>query len=65
VSKDPSDGKVFADYTFGRMMKVGFSWPEEGNECRDEVPRLDYHAWSRVFPTYEALIRAAIKEMEK
>jgi hypothetical protein len=56
-------GKVYADYVFGRMMKVGFEWDTTSIMFRDEAPRSDYQAWSRKFPNYEALVRAAIANL--
>ena len=53
--------KPYADYVFGRMMKVGFTIGSDFVEFREETPHPDYQAWCRKYPTYQALVEAAIK----
>lgn len=57
-------GEVYGDYVFGRMMKCGFRWNETGIEVPEDTPRLDYQSWCRRYPTYAALIEAAMKSVE-
>lgn len=56
-------GDVYGDYVFGRMMKLGIRWDEAGVTVDDHPPRGDYQSWCRKFPTYEALVRAAIASL--
>ena len=66
VAQDPTDS-VFADYVFGRMMKLHVTI--EGEQIQvgraGEVPRADYQSWCRTYPTYDALKEAAIKSLEE
>ncbi len=59
---DNKPGKVYGDYVFGRMMKLGLEWDETGVTVRDDAPRPDYQAWCRKYPTYEDLVLAAATE---
>ena len=63
--REPKTGEVYGDYVFGRMMKLTLKWNETGIEFRDAVPTRDYQAWCRKYPTYQALIEAAIAELSK
>ncbi len=54
-------GKAYGDYVFGRMMKLGLSWDAAGVTVPDVAPRPDYQSWCRVYPTYAALVHAAVK----
>src|SRR6266446_1478173 len=56
-------GEMYGDYVFGRMMKLGLQWGKDFVEFRDSVPRPDYQSWCRKYPTYEALIQAAIESL--
>ena len=51
---------VHADYVFGRMMKLRLEWDEDGIEIPNTEPQMNYQSWCCVYPTYEALIQAAI-----
>jgi hypothetical protein len=58
-------GEMYADYVFGRMMKLGLRWNETAVLVdEDHNPRPDYQGWSRTYPTYEALVREALKNVE-
>lgn len=57
-------GDVYGDYVFGRMMKLSLKWDAEGVEFRDGSPRPDYQAWCGDYPTYPALIQAAIDTLK-
>lgn len=37
-------GNVYGDYVFGRMMKLGLQWDENGIEFTDSAPRSDYQS---------------------
>lgn len=58
-------GNVYADYVFGRMMKVGLKWDNTSVTCRDDEPAADYQAWCRVYPTFRALVEAAIASIQR
>lgn len=53
-------GRVYGDYVFGRMMKLGIEFTSEGVKVSDSVPRIDYQAWCGRYPTYRDLIKAAV-----
>jgi len=58
------DGHLYADYVFGRMLKVGLILNTEQNsvEINDCQASPDYQDWSDVFPTVKALLEAAINK---
>ena len=51
--------KPYADYVFGRMMKIGFTVLEDGIEYWKDAVRGDYQAWAYEYPTTTALLEAA------
>lgn len=51
--------RPYGDYVFGRMMKLGLEVHQDGVSCIERKPTPDYQAWSRRYPTYESLVRAA------
>lgn len=55
----------YADYVFGRMMKLHLVCTEDGVEIPNTKPRPDYQSWCIQYPTYEALIQASIKSLEE
>lgn len=57
-------GKVYGDYVFGRMMKVGFQWDDTSVEVQESPPRPDYQSWCRIYSSYEGLVREAIRSLE-
>ena len=57
-------GKVYGDYVFGRMMKMGLKWSENWVESPGIKPRLDYQAWCDKYDSYETLINAAIESLK-
>lgn len=62
---DPNrPGKVYGDYVYGRMMKVGFKWDSDSITVQDEEPRRDYQGWCWKYPTYLALIQAAVESLK-
>jgi hypothetical protein len=56
-------GHAYGDYVFGRMMKMGVDWTDDTITTRDSPLRIDYEAWCRKYPTYEALVLAAADEL--
>lgn len=59
-------GNAFADYVFGRMMKlhVDFDINEGTIAVRDDEPRPDYQGWARgKIKTYDDLVLAALEEL--
>ena len=52
---------LYADYVFGKMMKVGFKAKGKTVEISDNPPSIDYQAWCRIYPTTLALLEAAEK----
>lgn len=50
---------LFADYVFGRMMKLSLSWDATSVTVPDATPRADYQSWCSMYPTYESLVKAA------
>jgi len=57
--KTCGDGKVSADYVFGRMMKLNFEYGEDHVTIRDGDLLPDYQSWCGTYPTYKALVDAA------
>lgn len=53
----------YADYVFGRMMKVGCKVLENGIEVREGSGRLDYQSWAFKYPTFKDLAIAAVKSL--
>ena len=53
---------VYGDYVFGRMFKLSMKFNRTAGtiQVREEAPRGDYQAWCRAYPTYKALVDAAI-----
>ena len=64
---DASNTRLYADYVFGRMMKIGFTLlPDNEIGCnRDLDERLnpEYQGFSHKFPTTRALLDQAAKEL--
>ncbi len=54
----------YGDYVFGRMMKTGLKYTSDEVLVTDNPPRHDYQSWCRHYPTYEALVEAAVKSLE-
>lgn len=46
-------GEVYADYVFGRMMKMGLTYAADSVSWHDSTPRRDYQAWCGVYRTVE------------
>lgn len=55
------EGMLYADYVFGRMMKLRINYGKKTIEVPDRELRWDYQAWSRTYKTYADLIDAAEK----
>lgn len=60
-------GQIYADYVFGRMMKVGVEFKRVTDAyveigVPDRPPRHDYQAWCGKYATYDALLTAALED---
>jgi hypothetical protein len=53
----------YADYVFGRMMKVGCTVLENGIVVYEGKGQLDYQSWASRYPTFKDLAIAAIKSL--
>lgn len=58
-------GELYGDYVFGRMMKLMIGFDDHGVTVRSDAPKPDYQSWCRKYPTYQALIEAAIASLAK
>ena len=58
-------GEPYGDYIFGRMVKTGCKYDETSMTVVDRQPTADYQSWVRQYPSYEALLSAAISSVEK
>lgn len=60
-------GGVFADYVFGRMMKLSIRCNRSNGELefKDGRVSLDYQSWGVKYPTYKDLINAAIDSLAR
>lgn len=56
-------GTMYADYVYGRMMKLRINYGANFVADNDRPLSLDYQSWARVYPTFDALIAAAIKSL--
>lgn len=62
------DGKsliCYADYTFGRMMKMYITFDRDTINISTNKLQPDYQSWCHRYETYEALKQAAIKSLEQ
>lgn len=57
-------GKVYGDYVFGRMMKIGFSWNNGLIAASDSKPDPDYRAWAGDYSSELAIILRAARELQ-
>lgn len=53
----------YADYVFGRMMKLGIKVENNGITIRDGELRSDYQSWCNTYPTIEELVSTAYIQM--
>lgn len=58
---DNTDNNWRADYVFGRMMKFTVELDDDQVTISGSGPDPDYQAWSREYPSYQALADAALK----
>jgi len=56
---------VYVDYGFGRMMKYSVTFDDKNIEGRTGPLSRDYQSWCHMYPTYEALIEAAMADLKK
>lgn len=60
---DSGDGRMSADYVFGRMMKLTLTVSDNTISFYDSEPAPDYQAWCVKYPTIETLLTAANDEL--
>ena len=60
---DMTNCRLYADYVFGRMMKLVITVNNNTLEFSDDKPRLDYQSWGSVYKSYDKLFKAAMKEL--
>ncbi len=56
-------GRISLDYVEGRMVKLILYVTKDSVEYSDSVPSPDYQSWATTYPTCEALVKAAAKEL--
>ncbi len=58
-------GCVTADYVYGRMVKLRFSFttPIQGLILRSEQPHIDWQSWARTYKTNKELLLATAKSL--
>lgn len=71
----PRIWSVYADYVFGRMMKVGFSWTRDEVIGLTEKPHHRHQSWYQIIyertpsirrlDSYRALVEYAIRQLEQ
>lgn len=62
--KHSKSDEVYCDYVFGRMMKWGCSWDENGIlDIPDRSFSHDYQSFSRTYPDNNALVTAAASSL--
>lgn len=59
------DGKAYADYVFGRMLKLGLDWDDDYVLWHDRDLSIDYQAWCGKYATVELLLMAAITSLKE
>ena len=65
TNPNSSKSKPYGDYVFGRMLKLGLDLSMR--DCvgtPQDTPRHDYQTWSYEYPTYAALLQAAIDSLQ-
>lgn len=56
--------RPYADYVFGRMMKVGLTLTEDSVEIQDRLATHDYQSWARKYPYFSDLLIAAVDSLK-
>ncbi len=64
-AKDSKPGKAEGDYVFGRMMKLRIEYDEKEIRIPESKPCPDYQDWCKSYESYEELVFAAIKSLDK
>lgn len=59
----PKEGHPYADYVFGRMMKMSLSFKDNVIEFYDGNLRGDYQSWCFKYKSYLELLKAACAEL--
>lgn len=64
-----SNNRSYADYVFGRMMKLGISVTRNGEdydlEVSDGPAKPDYNSWSGVYSSPAAILSAALQSIKE
>ena len=60
---DMTNFRLYADYVFGRMMKLVINVNNNALKFSDDKPRLDYQSWGSTYKSYDKLFKAAMKEL--
>lgn len=60
--REPSN-EPYADYIFGRMMKMSLKYSHGKVSWSDRELTSDYQSWCRSYSTYEALAKCAAAEL--
>lgn len=63
--KDLEAGEAYADYVFGRMMKLGVKFNRVVGTVTlfDRVPSIDYQAWCGKYRTERSLLESAATDL--
>jgi len=64
-AKQCSITDIYADYVFGRRMKLSFKIEKDTFIFPDEGCQFDYQAWATLYPTYTDLFNAAEDSLKK
>ncbi len=63
LTAQAASGRISLDYVEGRMVKLILYVTTDSVEYSDSVPSPDYQSWATTYPTCEALVKAAAKEL--
>lgn len=62
VSRMPHE--LYADYLFGRMVKLGIQWDDTSVSYSNRTPRNDYQGWAGRYPSHGTLYDSAIATLQ-
>lgn len=54
------ESRIYADYVFGRMMKLSVRVAGDKVLLPTDIPRRDYQGWCGKYPTYDDLFLASV-----
>lgn len=64
-TNENEEGKAYADYCFGHMMKTRIEFTKDSVTVEADAPRRGYQSWCHKYPTYAELINAATRSLLK